>query len=191
MKLKRVYYSAYVSINQDKLLPSLNEPPLLRENRLYQADWLLRFYGFKAEELLNESNPNFNPILDPKCDWAIRNIEKFPIEINKADYFTLLRVPGIGVISAKRIILARRNFELNFEELKHFGVVMKRARYFITCKGKYFDKISSFQSSFIMANLLYQERKDLPQTHNYEQLSMFENILPTKEDRIKCLSGNI
>lgn len=191
MKLKRVYYSAYVSINQDKLLPTLNEPPLLRENRLYQADWLLRFYGFKAEELLNESNPNFNPILDPKCDWAIRNIEKFPIEINKADYFTLLRVPGIGVISAKRIILARRNFELNFEELKHFGVVMKRARYFITCKGKYFDKISSFQSSFIMANLLYQERKDLPQTHNYEQLSMFENILPTKEDRIKCLSGNI
>ena len=173
------------------MLPSLNEPPLLRENRLYQADWLLRFYGFKAEELLNESNPNFNPILDPKCDWAIRNIEKFPIEINKADYFTLLRVPGIGVISAKRIILARRNFELNFEELKHFGVVMKRARYFITCKGKYFDKISSFQSSFIMANLLYQERKDLPQTHNYEQLSMFENILPTKEDRIKCLSGNI
>ena len=191
MKLKRVYYSAYVSINQDKLLPTLNEPPLLRENRLYQADWLLRFYGFKAEELLNESNPNFNPILDPKCDWAIRNIEKFPIEINKADYFTLLRVPGIGVISAKRIILARRNFKLNFEELKHFGVVMKRARYFITCKGKYFDKISSFQSSFIMANLLYQERKDLPQTHNYEQLSMFENILPTKEDRIKCLSGNI
>lgn len=115
LKLKRVYYSAYVSINNDKNLPMLSSPPLLRENRLYQADWLLRFYGFKVNELLTESNPNFNNLLDPKCDWAIRNLDKFPIEINKADYYTLLRVPGIGVISAKKIITARRNFLLDFE----------------------------------------------------------------------------
>lgn len=134
LKLKRVYYSAYVSINQDKNLPTLESPPLLRENRLYQADWLMRFYGFKSEELLDESHPNFDTVLDPKCDWAIRNLDKFPIEINKADYFTLLRIPGIGVISAKRIIAARRSFELNFDDLKRLGVVLKRARYFITCK---------------------------------------------------------
>ena len=110
LSLKRVYYSAYVSVNEDKNLPTLESPPLLRENRLYQADWLLRFYGFKADELLDDNNPNFNNVLDPKCDWALRNIDKFPIEINKADYFTLLRVPGIGVISAKKIIRARRQF---------------------------------------------------------------------------------
>ena len=97
LSLKRVYYSAYVSINLDKNLPTLESPPLLRENRLYQADWLLRFYGFKADELLDETHPNFNHILDPKCDWALRHIDQFPIEINTADYFTLLRIPGIGV----------------------------------------------------------------------------------------------
>ena len=123
VNLKRVYYSAYISINNDKNLPSLESPPLLRENRLYQADWLLRFYGFKADELLNESHPNFNTLLDPKCDWALRNIDKFPIEINRADFFTLLRIPGIGVISAKKIIKARSNFELNFDNLKNLGVV--------------------------------------------------------------------
>jgi len=135
-KLKRVYYSAYVSINNDKNLPALKEPPLLRENRLYQADWLLRFYGFNASELLNEANPNFNTLLDPKCDWAIRNIHLFPIDVNKVDYYTLLRVPGIGVISAKRIIQARRMSNLNFENLKKLGVVLKRAKYFITCSRK-------------------------------------------------------
>ena len=134
LKLKRVYYSAYVSVNQDKNLPTLVSPPLLRENRLYQADWLIRFYGFKAEELLDELHPNFNTILDPKCDWAIRNLDQFPIEINTADYFTLLRIPGIGILSAKRIVSARRSFTLNFEDLKRFGVALKRARYFITCK---------------------------------------------------------
>ena len=102
LNLKRVYYSAYVSINKDKNLPTLKSPPLLRENRLYQADWLLRFYGFKVDELLNDNHPNFNTILDPKCDWALRNLDKFPIEINKADYLTLLKIPGIGIISAKK-----------------------------------------------------------------------------------------
>ena len=190
LSLKRVYYSAYVSVNEDKNLPTLESPPLLRENRLYQADWLLRFYGFKADELLDDNNPNFNNILDPKCDWALRNIDKFPIEINKVDYFTLLRVPGIGVISAKKIIRARRQFSLDFEALKKLGVVLKRAKYFITCKGKYFDKVYKFNQSFIETNLTYQERAYLPQT-NFKQLSLFENLQPTKEDKIKCLTGSL
>lgn len=190
LSLKRVYYSAYVSVNEDKNLPTLESPPLLRENRLYQADWLLRFYGFKADELLDDNNPNFSNILDPKCDWALRNIDKFPIEINKVDYFTLLRVPGIGVISAKKIIRARRQFSLDFEALKKLGVVLKRAKYFITCKGKYFDKVYKFNQSFIETNLTYQERAYLPQT-NFKQLSLFENLQPTKEDKIKCLTGSL
>lgn len=190
MGLKRVYYSAYVSINNDKNLPTLEAPPLLRENRLYQADWLLRFYGFKTEELLDEKHPNFNHILDPKCDWALRNIAKFPIEINTADYFTLLRVPGIGVISAKKIIHARREFLLDFESLKKLGVVLKRAKYFITCKGKYFDKVYKFNQSFIETNLIYQERNYMP-VHQFKQLSIFDNLQPTKEDKIKCLTGSL
>ena len=190
MGLKRVYYSAYVSVNNDKNLPTLEAPPLLRENRLYQADWLLRFYGFKTEELLDEKNPNFNHILDPKCDWALRNIAKFPIEINTADYFTLLRVPGIGIISAKKIIRARREFLLDFESLKKLGVVLKRAKYFITCKGKYFDKVYKFNRSFIETNLIYQERNYLP-IPQFKQLSIFDNLQPTKEDKIKCLTGSL
>lgn len=190
MNLKRVYYSAYVSINNDKNLPSLESPPLLRENRLYQADWLLRFYGFKADELLNESHPNFNTLLDPKCDWALRNIDKFPIEINKADFFTLLRIPGVGVISAKKIIKARSNFELNFDNLKHLGVVLKRAKYFITCKGKYYTDVYKFNPSFIETNLLYLERQDVPKLE-YKQLSIFDKLQPTKEDKIKCLTGSL
>ena len=190
VSLKRVYYSAYVSINNDKNLPSLESPPLLRENRLYQADWLLRFYGFTADELLNESHPNFNTLLDPKCDWALRNIDKFPIEINKADFFTLLRIPGIGVISAKKIIKARRNFELNFDNLKHLGVVLKRAKYFITCKGKYYTDVYKFNPSFIETNLLYLERQDVPKME-YKQLSLFDKLQPTKEDKIKCLTGSL
>ncbi|MCI8443647.1 MAG: putative DNA modification/repair radical SAM protein [Clostridia bacterium] len=190
LNLKRVYYSAYVSVNNDKNLPSLESPPLLRENRLYQADWLLRFYGFQADELLDEKHPNFNHILDPKCDWALRNLHQFPIEINTADYFTLLRIPGIGVISAKKIIRARRTFLLDFEALKKLGVILKRAQYFITCKGKYFGKVYQFNESFIETNLIYQERNKLPQT-NFKQLSLFDNLQPTKEDKIKCLTGNL
>lgn len=158
--LKRVYYSAYISINEDSNLPALDvKPPLLRENRIYQADWLLRFYGFRADELLNEQNPNFNTLLDPKCDWAVRHLEHFPVEINTADYATLLRVPGIGVISSKRILQARKTCRLQFEHLKKLGVVLKRARYFITCDGKYYDAIQKFNDSFISENLIYLERK--------------------------------
>ncbi len=191
-QLKRVYYSAYISVNTDSLLPALSSPPLLRENRLYQADWLMRFYGFKAEELLDENHPNFNSLLDPKCDWALRHIENFPIEINTADYYTLLRVPGIGVISAKRIIMARRTFNLNFDNLKKLGIVLKRARYFITCNGKYFDKVCHFKSSFISENLLLEERRTYKQDlEASKQLSLFSELSPTKEDKIKCLTGSL
>ena len=190
-KLKRVYYSAYVSVNKDASLPSLKSPPLLRENRLYQADWLLRFYGFKSEELLDEKHPNFNTLLDPKCEWALRHLEQFPVDVNSADYFTLLRVPGIGVTSAKRIICSRRNFKLNFDTLKGLGVVLKRAIYFITCSGKYYYSSNKFNNSFIETNLLYQEKRLLPNFKEYDQLSLFDNLLPNKEDNIKCITGNI
>ena len=190
LKLKRVYYSAYISINNDRNLPTLESPPLLRENRLYQADWLLRFYGFKASELLDESHPNFNTLLDPKCDWVLRNLDKFPVEINTANYYTLLRVPGIGVISAKKIITARREFALNFENLKKLGVVLKRAQYFITCKGKYFYQASKMNQNFIETNLLSLERNLIP-SQKFEQISLFDSLLPTKEDKVKCLTGSL
>lgn len=190
LSLKRVYYSAYISVNNDKNLPTLESPPLLRENRLYQADWLLRFYGFTANELLDETHPNFNNILDPKCDWALRHLDNFPVEINTASYHTLLRVPGIGVISAKKIIRARRTFSLTFESLTKLGVSLKRAQYFITCRGKYFDKVYKFNQNFIETNLIYQERNKL-QKSEFEQLSLFDNLLPTKEDKVKCLTGSL
>ena len=201
LSLKRVYYSAYVSINEDSNLPALSSPPLLRENRLYQADWLIRFYGFKIDDLLDETHPNFHTMLDPKCDWAVRNLQHFPVEINKADYNTLLKVPGIGVISAKRIITARREFNLTFENLKKLGIVLKRARYFITCNGKYYDPIKHFNENFIAQNLLFLERTSTSSL-NYVQTSLFDNIsnadkfifdalLPTKEDKQKCLTGII
>lgn len=189
--LKRVYYSAYISINKDKNLPTLKAPPLLRENRLYQADWLLRFYGFKVNQLLTPEHPNFNHLLDPKCDWALRNLDKFPIDINQADFYTLLKVPGIGIISAKKIIRARRNFNLTFQNLKALGIVLKRAIYFITCSGKYFTSASKFNDAFIETNLIYTERKSLPDFSSYSQLSLFDDALPCKEDRIKCLTGNL
>lgn len=136
-ELKRVFYSAFVKVNEDKSLPALpGGPPLLREHRLYQADWLLRFYGFRAEELLDERRPYFNVMLDPKEDWAVRHLECFPMEINRAPYGDLLRVPGIGVKSARRILAARRSTKLTFQDLKKLGVVLKRAVYFITCSGR-------------------------------------------------------
>jgi len=140
--LKRVYYSAFVPVSSDNRLPALPAPPLLREHRLYQADWLLRFYGFSAHELLDDMHPNLDMRLDPKTDWAMRHIGQFPVEVNRADYELLLRVPGIGVRSAQRIVRARRNARLSEEELKRLGVVMKRARYFITACGRYLGGIS-------------------------------------------------
>ncbi len=130
--LKRVFYSAYIPAVEDSLLPALDvKPPLLREHRLYQADWLMRQYGFKAGEILSPKAPNFNPYLDPKCNWAINNMQEFPVDVNTAELETLLRVPGIGPASARRIVTARRNGRLGLTELKRIGVVMKRAQYFI------------------------------------------------------------
>jgi len=140
MNLKRVYYSAYVPVSDDNRLPVLSAPPLLREHRLYQADWLLRFYGFSAEEILSDDAPNLDETFDPKTAWALRHPEFFPVEINRADYATLLRVPGIGVTSAKRIIAARRFSAVTPEGMKKIGVVMKRAKYFITGSGRTFEK---------------------------------------------------
>lgn len=173
--LKRVFYSAFVQVNQDALLPALpGGPPLLREHRLYQADWLLRYYGFGAGELLSESHPNFNVALDPKCDWALAHLEQFPVEVNRADYYTLLRVPGIGPKSARRIIQARRMGNLDFAALKKIGVVLKRAVYFITCNGKQMYPLR-IEEDFILRNLL-QVKERLPmETATYRQLSLFDD----------------
>ena len=131
-ELRRVFFSAYIPVADNLLLPALDsKPPLLREHRLYQADWLMRFYGFKADEILDESRPYFNEFLDPKCNWAINHPEVFPVDVNKASYALLLRVPGIGVKSAKRILVARRQRRLDVAALTRLGVVMKRAKYFI------------------------------------------------------------
>lgn len=174
--LKRVFYSAYVNVNEDKDLPALpGGPPLLREHRLYQADFLMRYYGFEAGELLSEERPNFNVFLDPKADWAVRHLELFPVEVNRADYNTLLRVPGIGVISAKRIVQARRNGKLGFTELKKIGVVLKRALYFITCEGRMMYR-TKLEEDYIVRNLTYVKEK-LPfevGSVRYEQLNLFD-----------------
>ena len=133
--MKRVYYSGFVPVNAyDNRLPQLKQPPLVRENRLYQADWLLRFYQFKVDEIVDDSYPDLDLEIDPKLSWALRHPEQFPVDINKADYEMLLRVPGVGVKSAKLIVASRRFSRLGFYELKKIGVVMKKAQYFITCK---------------------------------------------------------
>ena len=175
--LKRVFYSAFVNTTFDSSLPAGEEgPPLLREHRLYQADWLLRFYGFEAKELLSEERPNFNMMLDPKCNWAINHLETFPVEVNRAPYATLLRVPGIGVKSAQRIMQARRYATLDFQDLKKIGVVLKRAHYFITCKGKMLHSVK-IEEDYIL-NYLLDVGEKLPTgiggSGLYEQISLYE-----------------
>ena len=177
--LKRVFFSAFVPVNEDKALPSIRDqgPPLLREHRLYQADWLLRFYHFEAEELLDEENQNFNVYLDPKCCWALRHLESFPVEINRADYYTLLRVPGIGYKSAGRIVKARRWGCIGFEDLKKMGVVLKRALYFITCSGKMMYPVRMDEDT-ITRNLLNTKER-LPEGADgmtFRQLSLFDDM---------------
>ena len=188
--LKRVFYSAYIPVVQDRNLPALDTaPPLLREHRLYQADWLLRFYGFTADELLSEKTPDLDPMLDPKCSWAVRHPEEFPVEVNRAPYEKLLRVPGIGVVSAKRIIRARRQAKLDHEGLKKLGVVLKRASHFITCNGKMQCRLRTDEPA-VLAGILRD--RGLPQggiqPEIPEQLSLFN---PTKEDAVKCLTGQL
>ena len=196
--LKRVFFSAYIPLNEDRDLPALDTaPPLLREHRLYQADWLLRYYGFQAEDLLSPSRPNFNIFLDPKCDWALRHLELFPIEVSTASYQDLLKVPGIGNKSAWRILQARRFGRLDFSSLKTMGVVLKRAQYFITCHGKMRYR-TPIEENFITRQLTGSEGKALwelehPQT--YRQLSLFDDnfleIPPTVEDSRKTFSGQL
>ena len=171
-KLKRVFYSAYVPVVEHTLLPSKDtKPPLLREHRLYQADWLLRFYGFRAEELLDDGHPDFNPLVDPKCSWALNHLDFFPVEVNTADYETLLRIPGVGVVSARRILSSRRVRRLRVEDLKRLGVVMKRAQYFLTASGKMAEGLH-FTPDSLLRGLIAAERSSLPQPE-MEQLSLF------------------
>lgn len=177
--LKRVFYSAFVHVNEDSNLPARTDegPPLLREHRLYQADWLLRFYGFEAKELLSEENPNFNIFLDPKCNWALNHLEQFPVEVNRAPLQMLLRVPGIGNKSALRIVQARRMAVLDFPDLKKLGVVLKRAMYFLTCNGRLMYPIK-IEQDYILRNLLHTGER-LPmevQQMNYKQLSLFDDV---------------
>ncbi|MCI6552183.1 MAG: putative DNA modification/repair radical SAM protein [Lachnospiraceae bacterium] len=188
-ELKRVFYSAFIKVNEDKELPALpGGPPLLREHRLYQADWLLRYYGFRAGELLSEDRPNFNVLLDPKADWALRHLELFPVEINGADYGMLLRVPGVGVKSARRIVGARRNGALRFEDLKKIGVVLKRAQYFITCSGRmmYGTRI---EEDYI-ARRLIDAGERLPFDRDgvtYRQMSLFDDVrFQMSPDQAEC-----
>ena len=176
--LKRVFYSAYIPLNEDALLPRLDTaPPLLREHRLYQADWLLRFYGFHAEELLTEARPNFNEQLDPKCDWALRHLGEFPLDVQTASYDRLLRIPGVGPKSAGRIMKARRYGRLDFDSLKKMGVVLKRAHYFITCNGHRLYN-TPIEEAFITRQLIGTNQRENWQVANqnrqYQQMSLFD-----------------
>lgn len=198
-KMKRVFYSAYVGVNEDSRLPAVGTlPPLLREHRLYQADWLIRFYGFKAAELLSKRQPNFNLLLDPKCDWAVRYLEAFPVEVMTADYYQLLRVPGLGVNSARRICRARRYGGLRFEDLKKMGVVLKRAMYFITCQGRVYMPFR-MDERFITTNLLGLKER-LPENvvrsgDTFRQLNLFDDFhlqMPVEqEDKRQVLTGQL
>lgn len=182
-EMKRVFYSGFVNVNQDESLPLLGQkPPLLREHRLYQADFLLRFYGFGADELLSEKNPNFHEQIDPKCFWAVKHLEFFPVEINTADYYTLLRVPGIGTTSAKRIMTARKHGTLDFSDIKRMGVVLKRAQYFVTCRGRMLYG-TPMEEQYITRHLIYNEPKGqllLPNGSqgSWQQMSLFDASMP-------------
>ena len=190
-QLKRVFFSAYIPLVSDSLLPALEvKPPLLREHRLYQADWLLRYYGFAAEELLDEQNPSFNPLLDPKCNWALNHLEEFPVEVNTAPLERLLRVPGIGVRSAQRISAARRDRSLDFDGLRRIGVVLKRAQYFITCRGRMREGLRISQDNLLRGLVSERCAADLPGMQP-AQLSLFDPPRLTQEDVMKCLTGQM
>lgn len=190
-EMKRVYYSAYMPIVEDSRLPALLAPPLWRENRLYQADWLLRFYGFQAEELLTQGDGNFSPHYDPKTQWALENLHFFPVEVNRADYENLLRVPGIGVLSAKRIMVARRAHSLSIEDLKKLGVILKRAQHFITCSGRYGGAYSLDER--ILRTVLAETKKG--STYGKKgaenQMSLFNETVCTEETVGSVLTGHI
>lgn len=164
--MKRVFFSAYIPVNSSPMLPAVSTmPPLLREHRLYQADWLMRFYYFHSEELFTDNNQNLDLEFDPKMMYALRNIDKFPVEINRASYEELLRIPGLGVKSAQRIIRERKNAELSYDSLKKMKTVLKRAKYFITVKGKYYGNVE-FEPEAI--------KEEIRQKEVQKQLSIFE-----------------
>lgn len=170
--LKRVYYSGYVPISNDSRMPVLGtQPPLLRENRLYQTDWLMRFYGFKVQEILNDANPNLDVDIDPKLSWAIRNMQHFPVDINKADYAMILRIPGIGVMSAKKIVQARKFGKLRIDQLKKIGVSYNRAQYFITCADSPYQ-LKDYQGTQIKAFILAESQSKYLKTDS-NQLILF------------------
>ena len=171
--LKRVFYSAYVPVNKDNLLPTLASPPLKRENRLYQVDWLLRFYKFKINDLVDEKNPNLNLLLDPKITWALRNLEKFPKEINTCSFDELLQIPGVGVKGAKKIYSSRKYFKITFKDLKNMNIVLKRAKYFILCNGKYYTSEAMFKKEIIEKCLMLEDLKEKRQ--NIKQLCLFND----------------
>lgn len=170
--LRRVYYSAYMPVNHGPALPEIVGPPLIRENRLYQADWLLRFYGFSAKELFANSGGNLDLNYDPKADWALRNMEQFPVEVNKASREMLLRVPGIGLRSVSKILTARSVGQLDYDDLKKMGIVLKRARFFITCKGSYYSN-TSFKEDTIRSLLKPEMNLNFIDSLGVEQLSLF------------------
>jgi len=185
--LKRVYYSAYMPINRAPgQLPAItSEPPLLREHRMYQADWLLRFYGFEAGELLDESHDTFDARIDPKADWAVRHLDRFPVEINRASYEMLLRIPGVGVQSARRILAARRFGPLSFADLAHMRIVMKRAKHFITCGGK-FEGVKGYGTESLTRILAEPGKAADPR---FEQLSLFGNGFGGGRSRVDRADG--
>jgi predicted DNA-binding helix-hairpin-helix protein len=173
--LKRVYYSGYIPVNSyDNRLPALNTPPLRREHRLYQADWLLRFYGFKANEIVNAENPNLDLELDPKVTWALRNPHLFPVDINKAEPLMLLRIPGIGTHSVQLILLARKHTRLNSSHLQKMGVVMKRARFFITCNELRSQNVQELKPEIVRQLLV--EKKAIG-TDGAIQLKLFNPVM--------------
>jgi len=205
-ELKRVFYSAYMPVIEGRNLPAINsKPQLLREHRLYQADWLLRFYKFEASELLDKKNPNFNLLIDPKCNWALNHYDFFPVEVNSAPYEVLLRVPGLGVIGAKKILRARRTGKLDFPDLKKMNIVLKRAQYFITCRGKTMLGIR-YDPEAVLRGLLSEQSWELAGPP-MEQLSLFSDVdintkyienPPFQTDNnfmkgelVKCLTGQI
>lgn len=197
--LKRVFYSAYIPVGKNALLPQNTPVPLLREHRLYQADWLIRVYGFGADEILSSEQPHLDPLLDPKCGWALRHLQEFPVEISTADLDLLLRVPGIGPTCARKIIAARRNGPLTFEDLRKLRVVLKRACYFITCSGKMMEGVR-FDPAFIYHNLTADTRRKpgaLPFAPENEQLSLYGEpqswvaLLPAPEEVALCAAGQL
>lgn len=170
--MKRVYYSGYVPVAEDNRLPAIGtQVPMLRENRLYQTDWLLRFYGFSVHEILNDKHPNLDVEIDPKLSWALRNLHYFPIDINTADKHLLARVPGLGMKSVSKILKGRKFRKLNWDHLKKIGVALNRAKYFILCDSRYWER-KDLQAAQIKGMILQNSQGKFRSTHS-AQLSLF------------------